>query len=124
MDIFSAVGKQMEPTQNYQNEQSSISKTNKSQRVDTSKTVANNSNKKTLKTTHKDLDNTIKKLNEQMNSLNFNIKFGFNDKIDTMFVDVTEKSTGRLIRQIPSEETMKIAEKMKEIIGMIFDKKG
>ncbi len=124
MDIFSTVGKQVKSTHNYQNEQLSISKTDKSQRVSTSKVNVNTSSKKSSKATHEDLDNTIKKLNEQMNSLNFNIKFGFNDKIDSMYVDVTEKSTGRLIRQIPSKETMKIAEKMKEIIGMIFDKKG
>ena len=49
---------------------------------------------------------------------------GFNDKIDAMFVNVMERSTGKMIRKIPTEEAMSLAEKMKEIVGMIFDKKG
>ncbi len=35
-----------------------------------------------------------------------------------------ERSTGKLIRKIPSDEAMRLSEKMKEIVGMIFDKKG
>ncbi len=72
----------------------------------------------------KSLDNTVKNLNKQMEELDTNVKFGFNDKIDTLFVDVMERSTGKIIRKIPSEEAMKLSERMKEIVGMIFDKKG
>ncbi len=72
----------------------------------------------------KSLDKTIANLNNQMEALDTNVKFGFNDKIDTLFVDVMEKSTGKIIRKIPTEEAMKLSEKMKEIVGMIFDKKG
>ncbi len=74
--------------------------------------------------TKQELSATVKHLNEHMSSLDTNITFGFNDKIDTMFVDVVEKSTGRIIRKIPTEEAMKLSEKMKEIVGIIFDKKG
>ncbi|MDD3343037.1 MAG: FlaG family protein [Sulfurospirillaceae bacterium] len=70
------------------------------------------------------LNNTVKELNQQMESLDTNVTFGFNDKIDTMFVSVIERSTGKMIRKIPTEEAMSLAEKMKEIVGMIFDKKG
>ena len=41
-----------------------------------------------------------------------------------MFVDVVERSTGKAIRKIPTEEAMLLSEKMQEIIGTIFDKKG
>jgi flagellar protein FlaG len=126
MDIFSATSKQIDSARSY-----SVEYANK-QMAKTQQTVSNNSpttnsevrNKRDMKAIQKDLDNTVKRLNDQMDSLSVNIRFGFNDKIDSMYVDVTEKSTGKLIRKIPSEETMKIAEKMKEIIGMIFDKKG
>lgn len=37
---------------------------------------------------------------------------------------VTEKSTGREIRQIPSEEAMRLAEYFRDVIGMIFDKES
>lgn len=70
------------------------------------------------------LSATVEKLNNQMNSLGTNVQFGFNDKINTLFVDVVERSTGKPIRKIPTEEAMLLSEKMQEIIGTIFDKKG
>ncbi len=122
MDIFNAVSKQVDSTQSYQKTSNVQRQQEISQNINTTNSeVRNRQDKKEIQ---QHLNNTVKKLNEQMDSLNINIKFGFNDKIDTMFVDVTEKNTGRLIRKIPSEETMKLAEKMKEIIGMIFDQKG
>ena len=122
MDIFNAVSKQVDSTQSYPKTSNVQRQQEISQNINTTNSeVRNRQDKKEIQ---QHLNNTVKKLNEQMDSLNINIKFGFNDKIDTMFVDVTEKNTGRLIRKIPSEETMKLAEKMKEIIGMIFDQKG
>ncbi len=127
MDIFSATSKQIDSTQSYSADYTNTTKANKTQQTVSKNSPTTSSevkNKRDMKEIQKELDNTVKKLNDQMDSLNINIRFGFNDKIDTLYVDVTEKSTGKLIRKIPSEETMKIAEKMKEIIGMIFDKKG
>ncbi len=123
MDIFNAVSKQIDSTQSYSTDYANVQKKHAvSQNITT--TSSEIKNKQDKKEIQQHLNNTVKRLNDQMDSLNINIKFGFNDKIDSMFVDVTERSTGKLIRKIPSEETMKLAEKMKEIIGMIFDKKG
>lgn len=44
--------------------------------------------------------------------------------ISSMYISVTEKSTGREIRQIPSEEAMRLAEYFRDVIGMIFDKES
>ncbi|EHZ5095743.1 flagella length regulator FlaG [Campylobacter coli] len=70
------------------------------------------------------LANITKKLNEQMDSLDTNVRFGYSDEIGSMYISVTEKSTGREIRQIPSEEAMRLAEYFKDVIGMIFDKES
>ncbi|HBK1679924.1 TPA: flagella length regulator FlaG [Campylobacter jejuni] len=70
------------------------------------------------------LADITKKLNEQMDSLDTNVRFGCSDKIGSMYISVTEKSTGREIRQIPSEEAMRLAEYFRDVIGMIFDKES
>ncbi|EAH4976987.1 flagella length regulator FlaG [Campylobacter jejuni] len=70
------------------------------------------------------LADITKKLNEQMDSLDTNVCFGYSDKIGSMYISVTEKSTGREIRQIPSEEAMRLAEYFRDVIGMIFDKES
>lgn len=84
-------------------------------------TELNKQNKQEIK---EQLNKTVENLNSQMDLLNTNIQFGFNDKIDTMYVDVHEKSSGKLIRKFPTEEAMRLAEHMREFIGMLFDKKG
>lgn len=70
------------------------------------------------------LANTVKKLNEQMDSLDTNVRFGYSDKLGSMYISVIEKSTGREIRQIPSEEAMRLTEYFRDAIGMIFDKES
>ena len=122
MDIFSVTNKQV--AQNSQPSVDTSMNTKRSvEKVEQSTDVSKKQSldKKDIK---QKLDNTIKHLNEHMKSLDTNVKFGFNDKIDTMFVNVMERSTGKIIRKIPTEEAMKLSEKMKEIVGMIFDKKG
>ncbi len=122
MDIFSVANKQVSQatqprvestasTRNTVEQTNSSAKTQKDQIPD-------------AKNIKSQLNKTIKHLNEHMKALDTNVTFGFNDKIDSMFVSVMEKNTGTIIRKIPTEEAMKLSEKMKEIVGMIFDKKG
>jgi len=80
--------------------------------------------KKDVETLKQELSKLTNDLNKEMSPLNFNVKFGFNDKVDEMYVSVTEKHSDKLIRKIPSEEAMHLMEKMREIVGMIFDKKA
>ncbi len=91
---------------------------------DTSPKTTTEINKQNEENIKKDLKKTIENLNSQMDKLGTDLKFGFNDKIDIMYVNVHEKSSGKLIRKFPTEEAMKLAEHMKEFVGMLFDKKG
>lgn len=70
------------------------------------------------------LKEATEKLNKQMETLGTNVRFAFNDKINEMYVNVTEKDSGKLIRKIPSEEVMKLIEHFKGVIGTIFDKES
>ncbi|EAH4872487.1 flagellar protein FlaG [Campylobacter jejuni] len=63
-------------------------------------------------------------ITKKLDSLDTNVRFGYSDKIGSMYISVTEKSTGREIRQIPSEEAMRLAEYFRDVIGMIFDKES
>jgi flagellar protein FlaG len=122
MDIFSSTSKQVESMV-------SAPKTNaptQTRQVENSHQMAKSAedNDKNRQTNTKELGAAVDKLNKDMEALDTNVKFGFNDKINTMFVDVMEKSTGKMIRKIPTEEAMALSEKMREIVGTIFDEKG
>ncbi|WP_277641253.1 FlaG family protein [Wolinella succinogenes] len=72
----------------------------------------------------KELMQLTEELNREFNPLNMNIKFGFSDDIDSLYVTVSERDSNRLIRKIPSDEAIELMVKMREIVGIIFDKKG
>ncbi len=72
----------------------------------------------------KNLEESLKELNLQMKELNTDIEFSFDKDLESLYIKVKEKSSGKVIRTIPSEELMRFYKKMKEFIGIIFDKKG
>lgn len=117
MDIFSATGKQVEAAT-----APKVAHTEQVRQVETPTQATKSAREEKPK--EEDLHSMVSELNKQMEALDTNVSFGYNDKISTMFVNVMEKSTGKSIRKIPTEEAMELSAKMKEIIGMIFDKKG
>jgi flagellar protein FlaG len=119
MDIFSAASKQVETATTPKVATTTQQTRPVEQSNDTPKT-----NQDDQSNTANTLKQTVKDLNDQMDLLDTNISFGFNDEINMMYVNVTDKTTGQTIRKIPTEEAMDLSAKMKEIVGMIFDKKG
>ena len=81
-------------------------------------------NKKSKEEIKKELQKITEELNRAMNPLNTDIKFHFNDKIDELTVKVIDKKTHEVIREFPPKEALKLMEKMRELVGMLFDKKG
>ena len=122
MDIFSSASKQVQSAVSTPKTQAPI----QTREVENSHQMAKSARESTQEKQDisAKLTETVGKLNKQMDSLGTNVQFGFNDKINIMFVDVVERSTGKQIRKIPTEEAMLLSEKMQEIIGTIFDKKG
>ena len=122
MDIFSSASKQVESAVSTPKAQAPT----QTREVENSHQMAKSARESTQEKQDisEKLTETVGKLNKQMDSLGTNVQFGFNDKINIMFVDVVERSTGKAIRKIPTEEAMLLSEKMQEIIGTIFDKKG
>jgi flagellar protein FlaG len=46
------------------------------------------------------------------------------DKVaEEMVVKVTHKKSGELIRQIPSEDVIRLRQKLEELTGLLFDEK-
>ncbi len=122
MDIFSGVNnisKKMNLSQTKQ--QIDIKNIQKSQEIQKSD---ENFNKKSKEEIKKELQKVIEELNKAMNPLNKDLKFQFNDKVDELIVKVVDIKTDRVIREFPPEEALKLMEKMRELVGMLFDKKG
>ncbi len=74
--------------------------------------------------TSAELEKLSDKLNEQMKSLQASIKFGFSNEIDVLYIKVIDEKTGEVIRQIPSEEAMRLQEYFKNAVGLLFNKES
>ena len=85
------------------------------------KKVEDNSDKEAIK---QELTELAAKLNDEIAPLSNDIRFGFSDEIGQMMVNIIDANTGEVIRQFPTKEAIEIMTKMKELIGMLFDKKG
>ncbi len=86
--------------------------------------VQNDNNKQQEQKNIENLKNISLEFNEISDELNLDIKFAYNEKIDTVYLNVTDKNTGKIIRKLPSEDAMKIKESMKDLVGVLFDEKG
>jgi flagellar protein FlaG len=53
---------------------------------------------------------------------NVELHFSVHEPSGKIVVTVTEKSSGKVIREIPSSEILQIVAKMDEMVGVIFDK--
>ena len=55
---------------------------------------------------------------------NVNLQFVVHEDIGRVVVTVIDESTGKVIREIPPSEVLKLAENIDKMIGIIFDQKG
>jgi flagellar protein FlaG len=59
-----------------------------------------------------------------MDDLQTNLGFSIHEELDNqVIVEIRDRKTGELIRQIPSEELLSIREKMAELTGLLFDQR-
>lgn len=72
-------------------------------------------------------ENELKSITDDMNEniLVFDRRIQFQTYKDTdmMYVKVVEAESGKVIREIPPEEVLKLSKNLKEMIGIIFDEK-
>jgi flagellar protein FlaG len=68
-----------------------------------------------------ELQKTLQEMNESLKLKNIALKYSIDDKTEEIVVKVIEKSSHRVIRQIPPEEALRLRGHIKELLGMIFD---
>ncbi len=127
MDLFSNVGnvqKSMDYSQIKQENTTDTKKLENSSEIQKDKQDEEINTKQKKEMTKKELQELTQKLNKEMEPLNPDIKFHYNDRVNELVVNVIDKNTDKVIRKIPSDEALKIMEKMRELVGALFDDKG
>lgn len=68
-------------------------------------------------------DGLIKQLNKALDVFDTNVSLSVDEKSHQTIIKVVDKNTGKVIRQIPSEQLLRVSERITELLGMIYDKK-
>ncbi len=65
----------------------------------------------------------VKKLNTTLQTFDTNVSLEWNDKIKRTVIRVVDNDTGKVVRQIPSEDLLRLSERITELLGALYDKK-
>ncbi len=68
------------------------------------------------------IDGVLKDLEKFSNYFQTHLNFSKDESTGTTVVKIVNTETEEIIRQIPSEEILRIASKMQDVIGVLFDK--
>ena len=123
MKIFKVASQPMANVATSSHAQSST-QTREVERTQIQQDATQNLTEQNNETLSKEVKEATEKLNKQMEDLGTSIRFGYNDKIGAMYVNVMEMKTGEVIRKIPTEQAMKLSEYFREAVGVLFDKES
>lgn len=70
------------------------------------------------------LQELTSELNKRMNNFSENIKFGVNDKADSIVVSVVEQNNEKKIKELSSEDANKLFRRLDYVLGVLFDNKA
>ncbi len=66
----------------------------------------------------------VKQANAAVQSSNRSISFGYEERLGELIVQVSDKTTGQLIHQFPSKDFIQFQIHMREMVGLLLDKKA
>ncbi|MCB4204794.1 flagellar protein FlaG [Deferribacterales bacterium Es71-Z0220] len=66
----------------------------------------------------------VEDLNKTLQNLNIKRQFVVDKEVDKVIVKVIDSDEKEVIRQIPSEEALKLSKNVREMIGLLFDSKS
>lgn len=77
----------------------------------------------------KQIENAVRELNEFVQSNNRELAFSVDEGSNKQVVKVTDSESGKVIRQIPSEELLRLSERLQDFqmevgtaVGLLFNK--
>jgi flagellar protein FlaG len=69
----------------------------------------------------KDLQSSIRDLQRVSEAFNRRLSFSLNEKLGQVVVKVIDTDTDKVVREIPPTELQHVYERIREVIGILFD---
>ena len=68
------------------------------------------------------LQEAVSRLNEQMQRTSRDLSFSIDQRINRTIITVKNLQTGEVVRQIPTEEVVRLAHSIEDMKGLLFNK--
>jgi flagellar protein FlaG len=68
------------------------------------------------------LQEAVERMNQQMQRNNYNLAFSVDQKANAIVIQVRNKETGDVIRQLPNEAALRFAHHLDDLRGLLQDK--
>ncbi|MBU2537303.1 MAG: flagellar protein FlaG [Proteobacteria bacterium] len=66
----------------------------------------------------------VQEVQARFDKMGTNLQFSIDNSSEDVVVRITDKKSGELIRQFPSEEILQLRNKLNDLVGMLFDGKA
>jgi len=73
---------------------------------------------------NKNLEQAVALLNDQLAVKNQGLGFSYDKSVKSPVIKVSNLHTGEVVRQIPSEEVLRIAHKLDDLRGILYNQKS
>ncbi len=70
-----------------------------------------------------EIDAAVNKVNSTLDAFSFSLRYKIHDESNRVMVQVIDKETDELIREIPPERLLRLAAQIQEMIGLLLDTK-
>ncbi len=74
--------------------------------------------------TVEEVEKVVYSTNDLLQRLNTELRVELDDELDMVVVKVIDSESQEVVRQIPAEEFVELSKRMKDAIGMLFDKES
>jgi flagellar protein FlaG len=74
--------------------------------------------------TEQDVQQAVAEANSKFSGPNEKIAFGYEKRLNMLIVQVQDRNTGEVVREIPPQEFIDFKVAMRERIGLLLDKQG
>ncbi len=108
---------------NISNKNSNVN-TNNIQKTSNNEEIKNNISSEKNSVSKETLDKLITEVNHKFKLANKEFSYDIHEKTNRITVKIKDSETGDIIKEIPSEESLDLAAKIKEMAGLLIDEKS
>ena len=69
------------------------------------------------------LEQAAEEIQQRLDKMGTQLQFSVDDKTESIVIQITDRKSGEVVRQIPAEEMLELKSKLEKLLGLLIDKK-